>query len=112
MATIDKKYIPTYNKFIQQNKQLKDKITPEEWNTLFNVLSKQADDTAEYTKKLHDFITGGGDVSEMVSLHQDAESLIDYINNFLSTGPKVKEKYEGDSLDDLEIGEMFVKILN
>lgn len=54
-------YIPSYNMFIAQNKQYKDILTPEEWNTLINTLSLQADNTAEQVKKIHDYLieTGG-----------------------------------------------------
>lgn len=79
MAEIERMYVPSLNKFKEHNKQLKDKITPEEWNNLWNILSHQADETAKQLKQLHDFVAGGGDVGELITL--DGESIADILKD-------------------------------
>lgn len=55
----DTDYTPAYNLFIEQNKKMKDKLSPEEWNDIINILAAQADSTAVQVKKVHDYLSGG-----------------------------------------------------
>ncbi len=73
----DKRYIPSYNDFIAVNKTLSSRISPEEWNTLWNVISVQLDDVALQLKMLHDFLTGGGTVSELLSLPAGTSNILE-----------------------------------
>lgn len=79
----DKLYSPSYNNFTEAAKQLRSKVSPEEWNTLWNVISSQLDELTLQVKNLHDFITGGGSVSELLSL-PTGTNITDAFGTFLS----------------------------
>ena len=92
MGSYNKQFIPTINE-IFQDKKLRDKITPEEWNIILNQLAHQTNITSQQLKDLHDFLMGG-ESEGMISLPQN---ILDYIKNNSSpihVGPTPPEYYD------------------
>lgn len=78
MPTYNEDYIPSYNLFMEQNKQYKDVLSPQEWNDIINILAAQADSTAAQVKKVHDYLISGAAAEIPVSVEEPGE---DYNGN-------------------------------
>ena len=90
MSTYNKRYIPSYNAFVAVNKQLKSKVTPEEWNNLWNIITAQVDTAVAQLKGLHDFLTGGGTVSELLTLPNGATDIVNALEMAFMFGSNAK----------------------
>lgn len=82
--TIDKKWAVVYNNLQTQNKQIKEIVTPEEWNTLFNTLANQADTVAEALDELKSFFIGKSESEGEFAVPEGYDSLVDFIMDSLA----------------------------
>ena len=97
MTTIDTGLLIGFNHFAEQMKQMRNRVTAEEWNHLWNVMATQADQNATILKQLKEFIAGN-DVG-VIELPEDYTSLFAYIedrtkNAFIAYGPNPPEDAE------------------
>jgi hypothetical protein len=80
------------NGFADQMKQVKDRVSPEEWNSLWNIISSQANINALFINELKNFIIGNS--KGIVEVPQGYESLLDFIialSSDMASGQEVSQ---------------------
>ncbi len=95
-----------FNNFVEQMKKKKSKLTADEWNHLWNIISAQADMNAEVLESLKGFVIGNSE--GILTFPDNFNSLLEFLQAEINSKSKFSIS-EGEPLESKE-GDIWIEI--